>query len=369
MIPGNRPTAPLRTSLFAHLALAFGAHPENLATEALLYVLRSSSAAQGALLHLIHELGVVLPESLHFRTQAAGEGDTIPDLVGSAPTGERVLIIEAKFWPGLTDHQPVDYLKLLPPGPGLLLVLAPERRLPTLWPELLHRCAEAGLAPTALPSPSGASSVAALAGDHRIAAVSWRALLAVMLQAATLAGDTRAREDLDQLGALAERMDTDAFLPLRSEELSPAVAQRIVHFAQLVDELKDRLVGAGWCTREGLRQTSGPGRHGHYLSLDGCGVYLHTDAKKWFSLANTPFWLSVHGRGWKDTWRLELDRLAPLAHGTPPRLFQTDEPPAIPLYPPLNTEKEPVLQALMARVGEVRNLLATNPPPPGPLAP
>lgn len=353
-----------RTSLFAHLSLRFGAHPENLATEALLYVLRSSIPATKALLGVVQSFGVTLPTPLRFETQVAAEGDTIPDLVATTTTGERALILEAKFWAGLTDNQPVAYLRLLPPGPGILVVLAPERRLSSLWPELLSRCTSEGPAPVDVGSSSGYGRVASLADQHRIAIVSWRALLAAMLQEATLAGDDRAREDLDQLGALAERMDADAFLPLRSEELSPAVAQRIVHFVQIVDELRDRLIGAGWCTRDGLRQSSGPGRHGHYLLLDGCGVYLHMDAQKWFRLAETPLWLSVHGRAWKDSWRLELGRLAPLAHATPPRLFETDEPPVVPLYPRLNAEKDEVLDDLMAQVGEVRTLLAANATPP-----
>ena len=47
----------MATSLFAHLALQFGTQPENLATEALGYVLQNSEAARAAVRDLLLGLG------------------------------------------------------------------------------------------------------------------------------------------------------------------------------------------------------------------------------------------------------------------------------------------------------------------------
>ena len=46
--------------------------------------------------------------------------------------------MEAKFWAGLTENQPNAYLARLPldERPAVLLFVAPEARLETLWPEL-----------------------------------------------------------------------------------------------------------------------------------------------------------------------------------------------------------------------------------------
>ena len=77
-------------------------------------------------------------------TDAATHAMRIPDLVGNDDTDVTRLMLEAKFWAGLTDRQPVDYLRRLPEG-GMLLFVAPGSRLPSLWPELLRRCHDAGL--------------------------------------------------------------------------------------------------------------------------------------------------------------------------------------------------------------------------------
>src|SRR5579859_5516231 len=134
-------------SLFGHLAHRFSTHPENLATEALNYVLASSEPAARALLSLLAEIEPGLPLDLSFETQVVGEDDARPDLVGKHPELGSVLILEAKFWAGLTAHQPVTYLTRLPrQHPAVLMVMAPGLRFQTLWTELADRCAAAGVA-------------------------------------------------------------------------------------------------------------------------------------------------------------------------------------------------------------------------------
>ena len=57
------------------------------------------------------------------------------------------MLIEAKFRAGLTDNQPMAYLKRLPANtPSALLFVAPAARLTTLWNELRRIAAK---------SPSG----------------------------------------------------------------------------------------------------------------------------------------------------------------------------------------------------------------------
>ena len=51
------------------------------------------------------------------------------------------VLVENKFWAGLTENQPVSYLETLAkyPQPTVLLVVAPEARVETLWRELKGR--------------------------------------------------------------------------------------------------------------------------------------------------------------------------------------------------------------------------------------
>ena len=110
---------------------------ENLATEALCFILNQSAAARRGFIEVLERvIGRSLPD-LVFYTQAADSDGTIPDLVGRDSSGRPVFYVESKFWAGLTDSQPVGYLRRLQHESGLgLIVLAPANRLVTLWPSL-----------------------------------------------------------------------------------------------------------------------------------------------------------------------------------------------------------------------------------------
>ena len=66
--------------------------------------------------------GANLGEIAQVRTQATGEEGERPDLAGFDRNGRERVLVEAKFWAGLTDNQPIAYLERLPANrPGALL--------------------------------------------------------------------------------------------------------------------------------------------------------------------------------------------------------------------------------------------------------
>src|SRR5437660_9241596 len=93
---------PMSPTLFGHLALRFASSPENLATEALSFVLNRSGVANEAFVRYLRQVSTALPARLKFETQASGEDAAIPDLVGLDDDGQVAVIGEAKFWAGLT---------------------------------------------------------------------------------------------------------------------------------------------------------------------------------------------------------------------------------------------------------------------------
>jgi len=113
---------------------------------------------------------------LRWVNQVGGEDAGRPDLVGINGAGKQVLLVEAKFWAGLTDKQPLVYLDRLPPG-GALLVIAPAGRSTLLWAELRKRLLEGGQAFEERPISSHGVN-AGMVGGKLMALVSWRAVLA-----------------------------------------------------------------------------------------------------------------------------------------------------------------------------------------------
>ena len=208
--------------ILGHLAQRFAVSEENLATEALTWLLRRSAAARAALVGLVRAIGVDVPDELTFIGQVGNPDTGRPDVVGLDASSQERLLIEAKFAAALTDQQPSGYLKRLPPDvDGILLVVAPTARLATLWVELLRAVPE--LAPAA-PSPSavpaaGVLSVKATA-HTTLALVSWRSLVSRVLDALRTADESSLARDAEQLLALTETMDSVAFAPLRPGDLT-----------------------------------------------------------------------------------------------------------------------------------------------------
>lgn len=69
-------------TLFAHLATRFAPSPENIAIEALGFILSRSPSARAAFRALIGVGGVPMPAELTFATQAASDDLARPDIEG-----------------------------------------------------------------------------------------------------------------------------------------------------------------------------------------------------------------------------------------------------------------------------------------------
>jgi hypothetical protein len=352
-------------SLLGHLALSFASSPENIATEALAYVLEHSQAARDAMMGFAAGFEPALrSQSLVFRTQASAESGAIPDLVGRSASGETPLIIEAKFWAGLTRRQPVEYLDCLPQGSGTLMFVAPERRFETLWPELHRRVAAAGMAVEETQT-SGDSRSATIDGRQVLVLTSWRTLLSRLESAAEGADDREAAVDLRQLQGLCARQDRDAFRPIRSEDLTDDLGYRIVQWCNLVNALVEKAITSGVASKKGLRAVGGDGWWGHYVRLADVGVLIHFSPAKWSRLRATPLWIRIEGENFSaDSGMKCRDALAPLESRRPAKLLVNPQNDflEVPLDVPLGLERDDVLENLLGQVREVAALLAERVP-------
>ena len=285
-------------SLLAHLAFKFTKQTtETLATEALCYILSQSTACRGALRETMRTGGAEVGLIENFETEVKGEKDERLDLVGFDEHGFERVLIEAKFWAGLTDNQPNTYLERLQRDgkPAVLLFVAPEARLESLWTEVLRRADEKfnlGADTVA----EGIRSAIVDGSERRLMLTSWRALLGGMSSRVGVDGDSSAERDILQLNALCERQDSEAFLPLRPEEFGPAFPRRMLNLQKLVDDATERAREEGFVDTTGLKVTPQAYGYGRYLRVGGADsawaqAWFGVHYKLWARDEETPLWL------------------------------------------------------------------------------
>ena len=281
------------STVFSHIVQKrLSRENEDIATEALALILQSSEAARSGLMKLLRGIVPELP-SLWFRTQQA-ESNIRPDMCGFELNTPRVFI-ENKFWAGLTENQPVSYLRQLAEHSksAVLLVVAPTTRQETMWRELLHRLDDDEV-PSVEREPSiGVTRVGHTDIGPKLALTSWAKLLSTI--EAELAEEPQRLNDLIQLRALCNEADREGFVPISPAELSdqrtPAF---ILQLNSIVQDSVELGITKSILSIDGLRPTSSWERTGRYISfLDGgsVGAWFGTEFRFWRQNGGTPLWL------------------------------------------------------------------------------
>lgn len=345
-------------TLFGHLVTRFSNSPENLATESLVFLFRHSSVAQASFCKYLSALTTALPEKILFETQSTSDEDTsIPDLVGKDSTGQAVAFGEAKFWAGLTDNQPVTYLlRLKNKQGGILFFLSPARRFNTLWPELVRRCNNAGLAIDVQGENYG-SKVATVDGNQYMVLLSWSAALDTIRQSMEVENERDMLGNLNQLQGLCDQMDKDAFLPLQSEELTSTVPSRLLQYCDIVDEVIEGLASRHIISLERLRAT--PIREGYrrYFNFMKWGCSFEFNASLWEKHRATPLWIGISSEKWKFDSKAK-QKLASLEVEVPPRLFTDGDALYVPVFFETGVERDDVVRNVTDQVTAIFELLS-----------
>lgn len=265
---------------------------ENVATEALAFIVDSSAAARRGLMKVLLGVAPELP-ALRFRTQQT-ENDARPDMWGYDAANLRVLI-ENKFWAGLTENQPVQYMRLLEKcsKPAVLLVVVPTAREETVWRELQRRLNSSKILVANRDTGAGIVHAADTEAGTILALTSWPRLLSAI--EVELLDEPQSRNDLQQLRALCEAADSDAFVPISSTELTDQrTAAFILQLGATVKRAVDLSITEGVLSIDRLRQAPGWERIGRYVSFpmgSGFGCWFGIDFRLWRQYGCTPLWL------------------------------------------------------------------------------
>lgn len=295
----------------------FSGELEDVATEALAYVLSSSQGARVGMMKLLRGVQVDLTD-LVFVTQRGSEGGR-PDLCGM--NGERVYVYsEHKFWAGLTDQQPVQYLRTIASSArhdGVLLFVGPEARVASLWGELIHRCRGAGVVVhESTPAAGVVRSVRTDIGPHLVL-TTWHRLLSVLRL--EVAGDSEVLADIDQLQALCASVDRFGWQPFQGEALSDqATPAMLIQIRDVVDAVASIGVERDSLSVDGLKAVRTMDLLGRYVLLQRAraGAFIGLHLPHWRAHGATPMWLTCSGTSWSrgaeygpkvQSWALATD--------------------------------------------------------------
>ncbi len=360
--------------LLASIAPKLGTATEDIATEALAHILSSSKVAMSVVEKLLQASDA--DEDITIRrveTQSTGKQGERPDVVGFDDQDEKRLLIEAKFGAGLTENQPNGYLDSLPDdGPSALLFVVPENRIESLWPKARDLAGEKFCLDSQCES-------AATTGNFRrvwikdtncqLSMTSWRMLLEDLLAAVKLAGETHAQADIAQLQSLAERMDSERFLPMRAEEFGPDFPRRLLGLNRLIDEATNHAVSAGWVNLRGLQATSLATGYGRYLRLAGVYSRLDINISYWANRRETPLWLELYNFALSDDpeecekRRREIHRVLEasgfVGKGAEPGV---NGGLLIPIHLPIGVEYEDILNRLVENIESIGEIIDPNGP-------
>jgi len=186
---------------------------------------------------------------------------------GCDDDGKPHVLVENKFWAGLTENQPVSYLRKLAERtqPTILLVVGPENRREWLWRELNQRLADDKISAT-VATVAGIFDVATTSIGPILALTSWTKLLSSL--ELEVADDPSARSDLLQLRALCEAVDNEAFVPISSEAASdqrtPAL---ILQLSSVWESSVELAVTEGVLNLKGTTRQADASRIGRYAYI------------------------------------------------------------------------------------------------------
>ncbi|MBN1361614.1 MAG: hypothetical protein JW993_13530 [Sedimentisphaerales bacterium] len=352
------------STVFSHIIQKrFSQVNEDVATDALAYVLESSEAARNGMTKLLRGISPDLP-SLRFKVQQI-EGTIRPDMWGFADAEPRVFV-ENKFWAGLTDNQPVSYLKQLAayPKSTVLLVVAPAAREHTLWRELSRRLLDAGISVSVRAAPAGVAYAVETQLGPILALTSWTNILSVLEHEAV--DDPGARGDLVQLRALCDSVDADAFPPVTHGEMSDQRTPAFVlQLSSIVQSAVDLAVTEKAIFIGNLRPQASWDRIGRYARLSseptgGAGAWFGVHFDLWKIHGTTPLWLVFSdgdfGRGQEvgpliESWATQ-EGILTVSRG---------HDIAVALEIPVGEEKDGVIRSLVDDLKAVTTLLEALP--------
>ena len=151
-------------------------------------------------------------------------------------------LLEAKFWAGLTPHQPNTYWKSLPRDtPSALVFLVPTYRLAAMLHELTGHLVDVGLESDGEDRSSDCITVQDMKSKRCLMLISWDELFRNLKKSAKANDDSQALFELEQLHSVAvhESSEMGRCLCGCGNTTKPKSRVRIGHDARVREKLRN----------------------------------------------------------------------------------------------------------------------------------
>lgn len=268
-------------TVLAHVAWMLRGSFEDLAVEALGYILNRSKPATRALEEVLRDGDAEVSPIRFVQTQAMEVTGATPDLACLDRDGEKHVLIEAKFDARLTKNQPVQYLRHLPADrPSVLLVVAPERRLKSLWAEMTELLSETPDLTVNEEIAAEGLRAASVSDSTALILVTWEHLLYKMETSAKLKAEEGTLRSIAELQGVVEYEVLNAW-QAPSSDLTDLDESDVRRFKELIDGAVRAGVHEGWASTENFGTGGGVTGYIRYFAIGQVSVWLGYDLRMW----------------------------------------------------------------------------------------
>ena len=293
----------MNNSLLAHLYPYIKGSQEDVATYSLQYLLSQSDKLNSAFTKMVTEkMGIELEEKMQYLCQVTGESEEMerPDMAGLDSCGNEMILFEMKFYASLTKNQPNTYLKRIKKnnGKGLLFV-CPEIRKTSIWGEIKERCNNEKLFEI--------DKFCVETNGVKLAITTWKEIIE-RLKGVAVSEDSDFLSDICQLEGYCNKMDSDAFIPFSSDDLSAKAAIKEERYYDVIDEVADLLLNTEKTRKCQKIGKSNAYRYGYAtrIAVDDYILEIVYDRNMWKNpeTIESPFWLAISDKNKEQTERI-----------------------------------------------------------------
>ena len=161
--------------------------------------------------------------------------------------------------------------------------------------------------------------------------------------------------DIDQIIGFCEVIDSNSFIPLSENDLSPEIGRKISSYYFLVDEVINELSKNENYKQDRLTEGKPAREAGYYKyrKYKNYGITFGINFSYWTQFADTPFWLKITELDFKQSENLKFN-LRKISTNLTNQIFENNlDELFYPIYPPKFSDKDKVVREMTNQIVEI----------------